>query len=44
MEPSQAAWLRTPMTGTLPSCQSPSIKVQVFDQPVLVGIRNSNAS
>ena len=44
MEPSQLAWLRTPMIGTLPSCQSPSKNVQVFDQPLLVGIRNSTAS
>ena len=31
MEPSQAAWVRGPMIGTLPSCQSPSKNVQVFE-------------
>src|SRR6185437_9903128 len=30
-EHSHAEWLRTPMIGRLPSCQSPSQKVQVFD-------------
>src|SRR5712691_8469068 len=30
-EPSHAAWVRAPMIGTLPSCQSPSKKVQVLD-------------
>src|SRR5262245_6520847 len=30
-EPSQAAWVRAPISGTLPSCQSPAKKVQVFD-------------
>src|SRR3954469_13073603 len=32
-EPSQAAWVRGPKMPTLPSCQSPSKKVHVFDQP-----------
>ena len=31
MEPSQAACVRGPMIGTLPSCQSPSKNVQVFE-------------
>src|ERR1700749_2175690 len=30
--PSQAAWVRGPMIGTLPSCQSSSKNVRVFDQ------------
>src|SRR5262245_5147919 len=30
-EPSQAAWVRAPMSGTLPSCQSPPKNVHVFD-------------
>src|SRR5215470_1717132 len=30
-EPSQAAWVRAPISGTLPSCQSPAKKVQVVD-------------
>ncbi len=34
-EPSQAACVRAPMIGTLPSCQSPSIKVQVFDHSAI---------
>jgi hypothetical protein len=33
MEASHAACVRTPMIGTLPSCQSPAKKVQVFDHP-----------
>src|SRR5438876_7569749 len=33
IEQSQAAWVRGPMIGTLPSCQSPSKNVQVLDQP-----------
>src|SRR5258708_32875781 len=32
-EPSQAAWVRGPKMPILPSCQSPSKNVQVFDQP-----------
>jgi hypothetical protein len=31
MEPSQTAWVRGPMIGALPACQSPSKKVQVFE-------------
>ena len=31
IEPSQAAWVRGPMMATLPSCQSPSKKVQVAE-------------
>jgi len=34
MEPSQAACVRAPMIATLPSCQSPSKNVQVFDTEV----------
>src|SRR5215216_5753125 len=30
-EPSHAAWVRAPISGILPSCQSPAKKVQVFD-------------
>jgi hypothetical protein len=32
VEPSQAAWVRGPMIGTLPSCHSPSKKVQVCEK------------
>src|SRR5712692_6330526 len=32
IEPSQAAWVRGPMIGTLPSCQSPSKNVQVLEK------------
>src|SRR5437660_10544782 len=34
IEQSQAAWVRGPMIGTLPSCHSPSKNVQVLDQPL----------
>src|SRR5947209_11248915 len=32
IEQSQAAWVRGPIIGTLPSCHSPSKNVQVLDQ------------
>ena len=35
MEPSQPAWVRGPMIGTLPSCQSFSKNVQVFDHAAI---------
>src|SRR5579863_929173 len=37
-EQSQAAWVRGPMIGTLPSCHLSSKYVQVFDQPSLTAI------
>ena len=37
-EPSQIAWVRTPHNGTLPSCHSPSKKVQVFDQAIAFSV------
>src|SRR5437879_4694515 len=39
MEQSQAACVRGPMIGTLPSCQSPSRNVQVLDQPCPTAMR-----
>src|SRR5437667_3642876 len=39
IEQSQAACVRGPMIGTLPSCQSPSRNVQVLDQPCPTAIR-----
>ena len=37
-EPSQMACVRAPHNGTLPSCQSPSKKVQVFDQAAAIAV------
>ena len=39
---SQAACVRTPMIGTLPSCQSPSKNVTVFDQLMVRLIESSS--
>src|SRR3954447_1630040 len=36
-DPSQAACVRGPMMDTLPSCQSPSRKVQVFEKAAIRG-------
>src|SRR5262249_30275441 len=43
-EPSQPAWVRGPKIGTLPSCQSPSKKVQVLDHVAAMGPLPQRAS
>ena len=43
-EHSHAAWVRGPMMGTLPSCQSPSKNVQVFENPSPSGNSSSHCS
>src|SRR5438874_2679141 len=43
-EHSHAAWVRGPMIGTLPSCQSPSKNVQVLENPSPSGKPASGSS
>src|SRR3569833_4668688 len=43
-EPSQIACVRTPQSGTLPSCHCPSKKVQVCDQSAISAILHGMVS